>query len=154
MSKAGSKSNFSSDSDGDAVTYGLGSDGGYVLNEPKNYSSPTMVDVLPPQQKIASDEKVAADETPSVIDFYDGSSKLNKLPISCKIFANLNDCLSVSNCGWCASRNSCVSGTAFGPLVPCDKTSYIFQTPHKPVDPRVKALISGINPVQFSVRSK
>jgi hypothetical protein len=83
------------------------------------------------------------------------------MTISCKIFTNPNDCLSVSNCGiitfnkgWCDSRKCCVSGNAFGPLGPCDKASYIFSPAHKPVDPRAKALIAGINPLQFTVVSK
>ena len=53
------------------------------------------------QQRIPTHpgDKVVADETPSDLEFYDGSSHLNKLTISCKIFTNTNDCLSVSNCG-------------------------------------------------------
>ena len=118
---------------------------------------------LVPQQKVLQipSPQVIADEKPSEFEFYDGSSKLNKLSISCKIFTNSNDCLSISNCGifclkigWCDSRKCCISGNANGPLGPCDKASYIFSTPHRPTDRRAKALASGLNPLQLTVITK
>ena len=32
-------------------------------------------------------------------EFYDGSGNLNKFTISCKMYTNANECLSLSNCG-------------------------------------------------------
>jgi hypothetical protein len=61
--------------------------------------------------------------------FYDGSANLATIHVNCDVFSdNKNSCVSNDKCGWCGDRTKCVPGTAFGPLVPCLKTTYIYQT--------------------------
>jgi hypothetical protein len=75
--------------------------------------------------------KLTADENPSISIFYDGSNKLNRIKVQCKIYTNPKDCVHQSGCGWCGSLTRCIKGTQIGPLEPCVKSTYIFTSPYK-----------------------
>lgn len=47
-------------------------------------------------------------------------------------------CVHNPNCGWCGDKNSCIPGTFNGPLAPCLRSTYLFNSPSKAWNP-VKA---------------
>jgi len=69
------------------------------------------------------------DEVPSETDYYDGSTKLNKKVIHCRLYGNASDCLKNSSCGWCGSNNSCILGNNLGPLQSCLRSSFLYSSP-------------------------
>lgn len=71
----------------------------------------------------------AIDEIPTQKDYYNGSLKLNKVDVNCKLYPDKNDCMAQDNCGWCGQLSSCILGNPNGPLETCDKVSYIFAAP-------------------------
>jgi len=40
-----------------------------------------------------------------------------------------NGCVSNPGCGWCGDKNSCIPGTNRGPLAPCLKNTYLYNSP-------------------------
>ena len=82
-----------------ALTFGLGSDGGYSLRNPKVYLTPSLVRQLPPSMSIPPSAKQTVDELATVTDYYDGSLNLNSITVNCVIFSNPLDCVHQSNCG-------------------------------------------------------
>jgi hypothetical protein len=136
-----------------AVSYGVGKNG-YTLKDDSHYVRPEMVTQLPasiPPPKAGPAEVV--EEIPSVTDYYDGGAKLNKITITCRIYANPTDCVHQSNCGWCGASNSCIAGTTLGPLEQCAKTSYIFSAPNPNWRPQniIKENVGGVS---FTVVAK
>jgi len=111
-----------------SYNYGVGSTGGYTLRDDAGYVKPQFVPHLEQVARWARSfpKKETVDEVPSAEDYYDGSDKLNNVRVDCEIFTDKRDCLTSSHCGWCGSRNCCVTGTALGPAQRCDRTTYIF----------------------------
>jgi hypothetical protein len=93
------------------------------------------------------------EEIPSVTDYYDGGAKLNKITITCHIYANPTDCVHQSSCGWCGASNSCIAGTTLGPLETCEKTSYIFSAPNPNWRPQ-NIVNENVGGVSFTVVAK
>ena len=88
---------------------------------------PVLPEFVPPPRRGPVE---VASEVASSKDYYDGSMKLNKIVVNCKINANPTDCVTKSYCGWCGSTNGCIFGNSIGPHEPCDKASYIFAAPY------------------------
>jgi hypothetical protein len=74
--------------------------------------------------------------------------------VKCTIFANPTDCVKSSNCGWCGSEGSCISGNNVGPLEPCVKGTYIFSGPVPNWNPQAKVVNENVGGVQMTVISK
>ena len=94
------------------------------------------------------------EEIPSTTTYYDGSPKLNKITINCKIFAAPTDCLHSSNCGWCGSSSGCIAGTNLGPLEPCVKSSYIFSAPFPNWNPQTRVINENVGGLSLTVVNK
>lgn len=39
-----------------------------------------------------------------------------------------NECVNNSNCGWCGDKSKCIPGNNRGPLAPCLRNTYLFNT--------------------------
>jgi len=105
-----------------------------IKSEPK-IIDPTLktveyVDSIVPdlEKKIVNTVEVA-EEIPTIIDYYNGDIKLNKIDINCKLFMNPTDCTNSSHCGWCSGTGMCIGGTAQGPFGKCLKGQFIFSGP-------------------------
>jgi len=109
----------------------LGSTGGYTLKSHKGYFKPQILNSLRENRRWdrSPPEKIVVDERPSEFLYYDGSDRLNSVRVDCLIYANKEDCLSKSNCGWCGSRNCCIGGNRNGPIQSCERSTYIFSYP-------------------------
>jgi hypothetical protein len=79
---------------------------------------------------------------------------LNRIEVKCKIYANPTDCIHQSNCGWCGSSNSCITGSNVGPMEPCVKGSYIFTPPMPNWQPQTKVVNENVGGVKLTVISK
>jgi hypothetical protein len=53
-------------------------------------------------------------------------------------------CVSNPTCGWCGDKNRCIPGTNNGPLAPCLKNTYLFNSPGSGWNP-LKAGTININ---------
>lgn len=138
-----------------AITYGVASNGGYSLKDESNYIQPEFVTKLPdtiPTPKPGPQE--VAEEIPSVSDYYNGDSKLNKIQIVCKIYANPTDCVHQSSCGWCGASKSCIVGNNIGPLESCVKSSYIFASPAPNWTPQTNVIHENVGGVALTIISK
>jgi len=113
----------------EAVTYGYGSNGGYVLKDDVDYKKPEIVQKLGNYKMTLGGNKEIAEENPSLSTYYDGSNRLNIIQITCRVYVNKNDCLHKSACGWCSQTKTCISGTSQGPLEPCLASTYKFSVP-------------------------
>merc|ERR1712151_481674 len=105
-----------SNQDGDAVdalTFGMGTDGGYILQNEKNYRAPELYNRLPKITPISQvrTPKAVAEENPTISVFYDGTNKLNTFKIDCKLYTNPKECMHKSGCGWCGELTKCIKGT-------------------------------------------
>merc|ERR1712004_206170 len=123
-----------SNQDGDAVdalTFGMGTDGGYILQNEKNYRAPELYGRLPKITPISQvrTPKAVAEENPTISVFYDGTNKLNTFKIDCKLYTNPKECMHKSGCGWCGELTRCIKGTQMGPLEKCIKSTFIFTSP-------------------------
>jgi hypothetical protein len=131
------------------LAYGLGSVGGYFLQNEKDYKSPQIVAPgnirngnvyeLP-----APSPQESPDELPSITDYYDGSRNLNVVTIRCNIYANPTDCSHQSNCGWCDAlpdgSDGCIKGTNLGPLSACKNGSFRYAV----VTPNMKETATAV----------
>jgi len=109
----------------------MASNRNYVIPNAHEYKTPEMVTKLPSSFATPQPGPVElVDEIPSTNDYYDGSKKLNIIRVNCNIYANPNDCVKKSSCGWCGSSKSCVLGNNLGPLQACNKSTYIFSAPY------------------------
>ena len=116
---------------------------------------PNKIDLPKPGPLETVDEvKYLNNQIPSTTSYYDGSTKLNKITINCKIFANPTDCLHSSNCGWCGSVSGCVAGTNLGPLEPCVKSSYIFSAPFPNWNPQSRVINENVGGMSLTVINK
>jgi len=68
----------------------------------------------------------AADEIPSITNYYDGTQRLNSVQVRCKVYANVNDCVHQAGCGWCGSTSSCIMGNQIGTMEACAASTYVF----------------------------
>lgn len=123
---------FDNGKSSDAVSYGLGSNGGFTLKDDSDYKTPQMVVRLLPRSSPYEGAPVVnsqvADEIPSITNYYEGGDKLNSITVQCRIYANMNDCTHANGCGWCGSLSRCVTGNQAGPLEACSKSTYVFTT--------------------------
>lgn len=87
-------------------------------------------------------------------DYYNGDSKLNKIQISCHIYANPTDCIHQSSCGWCGASKSCIVGNNIGPLESCVKASYIFSAPQPNMIGGTKVINENVGGLTLTVVSK
>jgi len=110
-----------------AVTYGLGSDGGYTIQNPKEYRSPAIVEKLLPSTLTLEKVKGVADEKPSITNYYDGENRLNKVEVECRSIIDRFSCLHQKFCGWCSqAAGVCIKGNQAGPLDTCPQAMYQF----------------------------
>lgn len=95
----------------------------------------------------ASKSQEAADEVPSVTNYYDGTNQLNKIQVKCKMYTGLNDCVHQAGCGWCGATSSCITGNQAGPLEACSKSTYVFTSGaiYTPQDRVVKEDVGGVS---------
>ena len=93
-------------------------------------------------------------EIPTSTDYYDGSSKLNVIKVTCNIYANKLDCLRSSHCGWCGSTSSCVLGNNLGPLQKCVRSTYIFSAPSPNFNPHGRVINENVGGIGLTVISK
>merc|ERR1712032_809139 len=113
-----------------AISYALGSNGGYTLKDETGYRQPSLMRALPSHfDPPAPGPMESVNETPSTTDYYDGAKNLNVIRIQCKVYANAAECLKQSSCGWCGSSNTCILGNNLGPLSPCVKSTFAFGSP-------------------------
>ncbi len=110
------------------MTYGLGSNGGYTIQNPKEYKSPQIVDKLPEDTINREKVKGWAEEQPSVTNYYDGENRLNKVTVECKSIIDRFSCLHQKFCGWCSKSGACIKGNEMGPLDACPQAEYTFTT--------------------------
>ena len=82
----------------------------------------------------------AAEEVPTIHDYYDGGLNLNKIKVNCKIITGVVDCINISGCGWCSENGSCIFGTKFGPMEPCIQSQYIGGFRHPSMIPEVRTV--------------
>lgn len=82
-------------------------------------------DVISPPKKGPLE---TVDEIPTEKEYYKGENKLNIQKINCRIYANPTDCLHQSSCGWCGNYSACIMGNGFGPLQPCNKSTFIYSS--------------------------
>jgi hypothetical protein len=97
---------------------------------PSNFSTPEQVPKIPdvvPRPPVSALE--AVDEIPTTHDYYQGDLKLNVVKVHCTIYTTRADCIHVSGCGWCGSKNTCMLGNGFGPQEPCLKAGWIAAPP-------------------------
>jgi hypothetical protein len=139
-----------------AITYGLANAGGYSeTNVPSNFVKPQMVANLPGKIELPKPGPLeTVDELPSSTTYYDGSNNLNKVTITCRVYANPTKCLHQSNCGWCGSSNGCISGTNLGPLEPCKKSSYIFSAPFPNWNPQTRVINEKVGGMSLTLVNK
>jgi hypothetical protein len=133
----------------DAVAYAMGSNGGYTLKNELNYKTPTMVGKLTHQASFNNERrgaKEAADEIPSITNYYDGAEKLNSIKVQCRIYTTANDCVHQSGCGWCGATSSCITGNQMGPTEPCAKSTYVFTSAgiYSPQERVIKENVGGL----------
>lgn len=92
-----------------------------ALSEAASYKSPQFVDKLDDKFKWDKGSTETIDEIESKNqNYYDGSRSLHYLKEICKQFNRLqNLCSKQESCGWCYSTNTCIHGTAQGPVEQC-----------------------------------
>merc|ERR1712151_95439 len=133
-----------------AISYALGSNGGYTLKDETGYRQPSLMRALPSHfDPPATGPMESVDEKPSVTDYYDGAKNLNVLTIQCKVYANATECLKQSSCGWCGSNGTCILGNNLGPLSPCVKSSFVFNSAYPSWNPQTRVVnapeMGGVN---------
>lgn len=151
----GGTNNFSKDNVS-AITYGLGDVGGYTLPpDSTTYKSPTMMGVLPTKFELPKGGVFESiDEIPSAEKYYDGSTNLNSVKLSCKIYATSDDCLKNSSCGWCGSSNLCILGNNLGPLQSCTRSSFLYSSPIPNINKQLVIEKSDSPGVDFTLENK
>ena len=138
-----------------AISYALGSNGGYTLKNDEGYRKPSLMKALPNHfDPPAPGPMESVNETPSVTDYYDGAKNLNVVKVQCKIYANSAECLKQSACGWCGSSSSCILGNNLGPLSSCVKSSFIFSAPYPNWNPQTRVVNDSVGGVGLTVVSK
>lgn len=112
------------------LNYGMGSNGGYIVENPKNFKTVRTVDHLfKTDYMYEPSMKEAVDEVPSITNYYDGEVKLNVMKVNCKVYHNYNDCIHQAQCGWCNQGSKCIMGNSMGPLEDCPRAQYVFSNP-------------------------
>lgn len=114
------------------LNYGMGSNGGYNVENPGLFKKARMVDHLFKTDYNYSSEpslKESVDEVPSITNYYDGEVKLNVMKVNCKVYHNYNDCIHQAQCGWCHQGSKCIMGNSMGPLEDCPRAQYVFSNP-------------------------
>lgn len=154
----GESFNFNGKAARGAIAYGLANTGGFSPeSNPQfsNYIKPEFVVKLPNKIALPSPGPLeSVEEVPSTTNYYDGSTKLNKITINCKLISTPSDCIHNSSCGWCGSTNTCISGTNLGPLEPCVKSSYIFSAPYPNWNPQTNVVNEQVAGMSLTVVNK
>ena len=127
----GFASNSEAEKKVDAVNYALAK--AFTNQEVFNGSvrAPTLVDRLPAKKPIETGEAQIAEEVKTENLFYDGTTGLKITVTRCASYETTPQaCVNNKNCGWCASQNTCVSGSLTGPSNgECLKGRYTFNAP-------------------------
>lgn len=108
-----------------AITYKMASVDGYTIQDLSGWISPRIVNELSLDEPDGA-VKGAADEVPSEVQYYDGSSNLHASGIRCRLLVSLKSCTALASCGWCGSAGICIPGSRDGPLYPCELKHYTY----------------------------
>lgn len=114
------------------------------------------MDNIPQHFAMPSDgAQETVDELPSAVDYYDGSRNLNVIKVDCSINTNSPiACLQQPVCGWCGSTSSCIRGNNLGPLVGCQRSTYVFTAPYPNWNPNAKVVNEQLNGVSLTLVNK
>jgi len=116
---------------------------------------PTMMAVLPEKFDLPRAGPVEnVEEIASETDYYDGSTKLNKKVIHCRLYGNASECMKNSACGWCGSNHSCILGNNLGPLQACSRSSFLYSSPVSNLNLGASVVESEDGGVKFVLNSK
>lgn len=111
----------------DAITHAAGGNlRGVATPFDNGFSEPEYINEIRPIEQLDNRVIGTAEEIPTVINFYDGSQKLNKIDVNCKIYTTPNECYLQSYCGWCGQTAGCIRGSSGGPLEECEIGTYNF----------------------------
>ncbi len=111
------------------LNFGLGSNGGYVVFNKKDFKDVIVENKLTKGEPQPKGPIERANEIPSTTDYYNGEEKLNTVRVDCKIYKDPKACTMVNVCGWCSNSNSCIAGNNLGPLESCPRSKYQFSFP-------------------------
>ena len=108
-----------------------------LTNDPR-YKIPALTNKLPLREPIRGGPAEAAEEVPSVYDYYDGANGIKHSVTFCQQFITKPQaCVNQGSCGWCMGEGTCVNGSANGPVnnKDCLRGKYVFEAPNSDWNP-------------------
>ena len=105
-----------------SIAYGVASVSAYSINDPENWTSPSIVSELSLHSRQEGSHALAADALPTQRQYNDGSGNIQKNGIRCRLHVVKSSCVSNVGCGWCSS--TCIPGNSDGPLLSCDQNAF------------------------------